>query len=111
MILPHTIIDEHPSVSIIYSTTWRVLGSPVLMLVTQNLLAFSRGTNQPLVILPQFPITLGGKVVYLNVMVFLGPLYYNLLLGCHYVYDMGAIVSTLFQVMCFLHEGRVVTVD
>ena len=24
---------------------------------------------------------------------------------------MGAIVSTLFQVMCFSHEGRIVTVD
>ena len=44
-------------------------------------------------------------------MVVLGPLDYNLLLGHEYVYDMGAIVSTLFRVMCFLHEGRIVTVD
>jgi len=79
--------------------------------VTQNSLAFNRGTNQPLGILPQLPITLGGKIVYLNVMVVPSPLDYNLLLGRDYVYDMGAIVSTLFRVICFPHEGIIVTVD
>ena len=54
------------------------------------------------------PITLGEKTVYLNVMVVPGPLDYNLLLGCDYVYNLEAIVSTLFRVMCFPHEGRVV---
>ena len=44
-------------------------------------------------------------------MVVLGPLDYNLLLGRDYVYDMGAIVSTLFRVMCFPHEGRIITID
>ena len=63
------------------STTWKDLGSLQLVLVTQNLLASSRGTNQPLGILPQLPITLGGKTVYLNMIVVLGPLDYNLLLG------------------------------
>ena len=51
------------------------------MPVTQNLLAFNRGTNQPLGILPQLPITLGGKFFYLNVIVVPGPLDNNLLLG------------------------------
>ena len=44
-------------------------------------------------------------------MVVPGPLYYNLLLGRDYVYNMGAIVSTLFQVICFPHEGEIVPVD
>lgn len=44
-------------------------------------------------------------------MVVPGPLDYNLLLGHDYVYDMGAIVSTLRRVMCFPHEGKIVTVD
>lgn len=35
---------------------------------------------------------------------------FNLLLGCDYVYDMGALISSLFCVM-FPHEGRIVTVD
>ena len=75
------------------------------------MLVFNIGTSQPLGILPQLPITLGGKIVYLNVMVVPGPLDYNLILGCDYICDMGAIVSTLFRVICFPHEGRIVTVD
>ena len=69
MIVPGTIIDEGASVSILSSTIWQALGSLPLVLVTKNLLAFNRGTNQPLGILPQMPITLGGKILYLNVMV------------------------------------------
>lgn len=82
--------------SILSSTSWQVLGSSSLVPVTQNLLGFNRGTSQPLGILPQLPITLGGKIIYLNMMVVPVPLNYNLLLRRDYVYDMGAIVSTLF---------------
>ena len=81
------------------------------MLFTQNLLAFNRGTSQPLGILPKLPIILGGKIVYIDVMVVQGPLDFNLLLGRDYVYVMRALVSSLFRVMCFLHEGRIVTID
>ena len=85
--------------SILSSTSWQALGSPPLVPVTQNLLGFNRGTSKPLGILPQLPITLGGKIVYLNMMVVLGPLDYNLILGRDYVYGMGAIFSTLFRVV------------
>ena len=44
-------------------------------------------------------------------MVVPGPLDYNLLLGHEDVYEIGAIVSTLFRVICFSHEGIIVTVD
>ena len=81
MVVPGIIIDEGTTVSILSSTTWKALGSPQLALVTQNLLAFNKGTIQPLGILPKFPITLGGKTVYIDVMVVQGPLYFNLLLG------------------------------
>jgi len=43
-------------------------------------------------------------------MVFQGPLDFSLPLGHDYVYVMGPLISTLFQVMCFLHEGRIVTI-
>ena len=111
MIVYGTIIDEGACVSILSSTACQALGFLPLVPVTQNLLAFNRGTNQPLGILPQLPITLGGKIVYLNVMVVPGPLEYNLLLWRNYVYDMAAIVTTLFRVMHFPHEGRIVAVD
>ena len=106
-----TIIDEGASVSILSSTAWKALGSPLLMPVTHNLLSFNKGTSRPLGTLPKLPVSLGGKAVHLNVMVVLGLLDYNLILGHDYVYSMEAIVSTLFQVIHFPHEGKIVTVD
>lgn len=91
-----TIIDEDASISILSSTAWKVIGSPLLTPDTHNLLGFNKGTSQPLGSLAKLPITLGGKTIYLNVMVIPRLLDYNLLLGHDYVYDMGAIFSTLF---------------
>jgi hypothetical protein len=106
-----TLIDEGSSVSILSSIAWQALGCPPLAPVTQNLLAFNRRTSQPLGTLPQFPITLEGKTVFIDVMVVQDPLDFSLLLGRDYVYAMKAIVSTLFRVISFPHNGRVVTVD
>ena len=39
------------------------------------------------------------------------PLDFNLLLGQEYVYVMRYFVSTLFQVMCFPHNGNIVMID
>jgi hypothetical protein len=109
--VPQTLIDEGASVSILSSFAWQALGFPQLVSVTQNLLAFNRRTSQPLGTLPQFPVTLGGKTVFIDVMVVQDPLDFSLLLGRDYVYAMKAIVSTLFHVIYFPHDGRVVTVD
>jgi hypothetical protein len=67
------LIDEGVFVSILSSFAWQALGCPQLSLVTQNLLAFNRRTSQPLVTLPEFPITLGGKNVFIDVMVVQDP--------------------------------------
>jgi hypothetical protein len=109
--IPQTLIDEGTSVSILSSFTWQDLCCPPLALVTQNLLAFNRRTSQPLGTLPQFPVTLGGKIVFIDVMVVQDPLDFSLLLGRDYVYAVKAIVSTLFHVIYFPHDGQVVTVD
>jgi hypothetical protein len=109
--VPQTLIDEGSSVSILSSIAWQDLGCPPLAPIMQNLLAFNRRTSQPLGTLPQFPVTLGGKTVFIDVMVFHDPLDLSLLLGRDYVYAMKAIVSTLFRVISFPHDGRVVTVD
>jgi hypothetical protein len=76
-----TLIDEGSSVSILSSISWKALGCPPLASVTQNLLAFNRRTSQPLGTLPQFPVTLGGKTVFIDVMVVQDPLDFSLLLG------------------------------
>ena len=65
----------------------------------------------PLGILPLFPITLAGKNVCSDVKVVHVPLDFNLLLGCEYIYAMKSIVSTLFRVMHFPHDGNIVTID
>jgi hypothetical protein len=109
--VPQTLIDEGVSVSILSYVTWYALGCPQLAPVTQNLLAFNRRTSQPLGILPHFPVTLGGKTVFIDVMVVRDPLDFSLLLGRDYVYAMKALVSTLFHVISFPHDGRIVTID
>jgi hypothetical protein len=106
-----TLIDEGSSVSILSSIAWQAFGCPPLAPITQNLLAFNRRTSQPLGTLPQFPVTLGGKTVFIDVMVVQDPLDFSLLLGRDYVYAMKDIVSTLFHVISFPHDGQVVTVD
>jgi hypothetical protein len=85
--------------------------SPHLVSITHNLLVFNRISSEPLGILPQLPITLGGKVVYIDIMVVQGPLDFNLLLGQDYVYAMKVSVSTLFRVMHFPHHRNIVTID
>jgi hypothetical protein len=109
--IPQTLIDEGSSVSIFSSIAWQALGCPPLAPITQNLLAFNIRTSQPLGTLPLFPVTLGGKTIFIDVMVVQDPLDFALLLGQDYVYAMKAIVSTLFRVISFPHDGRVVTVD
>ena len=111
LVVPSTIIDEGASVIILSSTTWKAFGSPSLAPVTQNLLASNKRTSQPLGILPRLHVALGGKTVHMDVMVVPGPLDFNLLLGRDYTYAMGALVSSLFRVVCFPHEGRIVTID
>jgi hypothetical protein len=109
--VPQTLIDEGASVNILSSISWKALGYPPLAPVTQNLLAFNRRTSQPLGTLPQFPVTFRGKTVFIDVMVVQDPLDFALLLGRVCVYAMKDIMSTLFRVISFPHDGRVVTVD
>ena len=106
-----TCLDEGASVSLMPATTWQALGSPPLVPAAPNLTAFDGGTSQPLGTLPKFPITLGGKTVYIDVSVTQGSSEFNLLLGRDYIYAMGALVSSLFRVVCFPHNGRIVTID
>ena len=106
-----TIVDEGDSISILPSTTWQALGSPQLVPSTDQILAFNCRPTAPLRTLPYLPIILGGKIVCIDVMVVQGPLNFNMLLGCDYVYAMKVVVSTLFRVMHFSHDGKIVTID
>jgi hypothetical protein len=54
---------------------------------------------------------LEGKMVQIEVEIFNAPLDYNLLLSCSYIDSIRTVVSTLFHVVRFPHQGKVVTVD
>jgi hypothetical protein len=105
------IVDEGASASILSSLVWKVLGSPELVSSSHELLAFDRRPSEYLGVLPQLPISLGGKIILVDVIVVQGPLDFNMLLGCDYVYAMNVVVSTLFRVMHFPHNGSIVTID
>jgi hypothetical protein len=79
--IPNTIIYEGAFVSILSLNAWKALGSPQLASMTHNLLAFNRRVSQHLGILHQFLVTLGGEMVYIDVMVVHDPLDFNFLLG------------------------------
>ena len=76
---------------------WKDFGSPNLMPTSNHLLAFNRRTSEPLGILPQIPITLGGKTIFIDVMVVQGPLDFSFLLGHDYIYAMKVFCPHSFK--------------
>jgi hypothetical protein len=54
---------------------------------------------------------LGGKTIFIDVTVVQDPLDFTLLIGKDYGYVMKALVFTLFRVISFPHDGRIVTID
>jgi hypothetical protein len=78
---------------------------------TQNLLDFNKKASEPLGILPQLPVTLGGKIFHIDMMVVQVPLDFNLFLRRDYVYAMKVVVSTLFRVMSFPHNRNIMTIE
>jgi hypothetical protein len=104
-------VDEGASGSILSSSVLKVLGSPKLVSSSHELLAFDRRPSEYLGVLPQFPISLGGKIVRVDVIVVQGPLDFNMLLRRDYVCAINVAVSTFFWLMHFPHNGSIVTID
>jgi hypothetical protein len=92
-------------------TYWKAIGSPPLIKSHNMLKAFNGSGFKPYGVLPSFSITLEDKMVNVEVELFDVPLNYNLLLGRSWIDSMHAVVSTLFYVIRFPHQGKVITVD
>jgi hypothetical protein len=90
------IVNEGASASILSSSAWKSLGSPMLVTPLHELLDFDIRPSEYLRILLHFPISLGGNTIHVDVIVVQGPLDFNMLLGRDYVYSMNVVVSTLF---------------
>jgi len=65
----------------------------------------------PFGISEDLPIGVEGKTVNLDVEVVDAPLDYNLLLGRNWSYAMTAIVSSVFQLIKFPHNGKIFMID
>jgi hypothetical protein len=92
-------------------TYWKAIGCPSLNESHNTLKAFNGSGFKPYGVLPSLPITLEGKTVQVEVEVFDAPLDYNILLGCSWIDSMHTIVSTLFHVVHFPHQGKVIIID
>ena len=57
------------------------------------------------------PIDLANKTVFIDIEVVNAQLDYNRLLGRSYMYAMRAMASTIFQLMIFPHDGKIMTID
>jgi hypothetical protein len=95
--VPHALIDEGSSISILSSIAWKYLGYPRLVSNTHTLFTFNRRTSHPLGILPRIPVTLGGTTVFVDVIVVQDPLDFNLLLGRDYVYAINLLCPLFFM--------------
>jgi hypothetical protein len=75
------------------------------------LTTFDYHSFHPHGILPAFPVQLGGKTVEVEVGVVDAPLDYNLLLGHNWTYAIIVVVSSIFRVLCFPHQGEIMMID
>jgi hypothetical protein len=106
-----TVVDEGASMCVMSFSCWKAIGSPPLTKSQNTLRAFNGSGFKPYGVLPSLPVTLEGKIVQIEVEVFDTPLDYNILLGQSWVDYMHVVVSTLFRVLHFPHQGKVVMVD
>lgn len=106
-----TVIDEEASTCIMSIQCWKSLGSPTLNQSPTNLKAFDGRGFHPFGILQDLPIGVEGKIVNLDVEVVDAPLDYNLLLGRSWSYAMTDVVSSVFRLIKFPYQGRIVTID
>ena len=89
---------------------WLNLGSPTLTPPSNFLKALDGHTLLPKGYLTSFPVTLGGKTINVDVEVVEHHLDYNLLLGRSWSYAMTAIVYSVFRLIIFPLDGKIVTV-
>jgi hypothetical protein len=106
-----TVIDEGAYTCVMSIACWKDIVSPPLTESHNMLKSFNASGFKPYGVIPSLSITLEGKSVNVEVEVFDAPLDYNLLLGCSWIDAMNTFVYTLFHVIHFPHQGKVITVD
>jgi hypothetical protein len=111
ILVKRIIVDEGASTCVMSLSCWKAIGSPELTPSPTLLTAFDGHSFRPHGMIPSCPVTLGGKSICVEVEVVDAPLDYNMLLGRSWTYSMMVVISTVFQIICFPHEGIIVTID
>lgn len=105
------IVDERVTACIMSMSFWKSIGSLEVVPSTTLLTAFDGHSHRSHGILTSFPVCVGGKVVNVKAEIVDANLDYNILWGQNWVYAMDVIISSSFHILCFPHEGRIVTID
>jgi hypothetical protein len=90
---------------------WKDIISPSINQSYNTLKYFDVRGFKPYGVINALPIILEGKTVTVEVEIVDASLDYNILLGHSWVYAMPTVVSTLFFVLHFPHQGKIVTID
>lgn len=104
-------INEGASTCVISVSCWLALCSPTLSPSSNSLKVFDVHTFVPKGYLAIFPISLVRKTITVDVEVIDQKHDYNLLLGRSSTYAMMTVVSTVFCIILFPLDGRVIIVD
>ena len=105
------VLHEGAATCIMSLSCWQAFVSPTLISSPTMLKAFDGHIFKPQGILTALPLEIGDKTITIDVEVIDAPLDYNLLLGCTWFYAMKIVASTIFQLLCFPHQGKIVTIN
>ena len=90
---------------------WKGLGSPTLKPSHTILKAFDGHSFPPHGLIMACLIQLGVKIVQVNVEVLDAPIHYNLLLGSSWIHAITIVVSSVFRVIRFPHQDKIVRIN
>lgn len=94
-----------------FVSCWKKIDSPTLKESPNMLETFEGWYSQLFCVLPNLAITLEGKTVNVEVEIIDANLDYNILLRWSLTHAMHCVVSSLFRVLCFPHQGEIVMVN
>ena len=106
-----TILDEAVATCIMSLSCWQALSSLTLVSSPTVLKAFDGHVFKPHDIPTTLLVEIGGKTISIDVEVIDTPLDYNLLLGRTWFYAMKAVASTIFWLLSFPHQGKIITIN
>jgi hypothetical protein len=90
---------------------WQKIGSSELVPSTITLRAYDGRPTSSAGLCQNVPIELWGKNILIHIEIINAQLDYNILFGRNYMYAMNVVASSVFCMMMFPHNGKIVTID